>query len=85
VKTMSCDLGVFLLGCSEDLVDALDKLHSGECHQVVLHIMVSGSWVVNLKSVFDKVFVDCMDRIQRGLLARNPDIVTMGFLGFQPW
>jgi hypothetical protein len=81
---MSCDSGVSLLGCSEDLVDALDKLRSGKCHQVVLHITVSQNWVVNLESVLDKVFVDCMDRIQRGLLVRNPDIVTMGFLGFRP-
>jgi len=84
-EAMPCDVGIFLVHCSENPVDAAYKLGSSECDNIVMCIMVCSNGMINVQPIFDEMLVDGMNGVQWGFLAWDPDIITPSFLSFGPW
>jgi hypothetical protein len=82
---MPCDVGVSLVRRSENPVDAVYKLGSSECDNIVVCVMVCGNGMIDVQPIFNEMFVDGMNGVQWGFLAWDPDVVASSFLSFGPW
>jgi hypothetical protein len=84
-EAMTRNTRVTFSRCPKDLVDTTNEFGAGEGDDVIVCITVGRDGMLNVQFVFDKMFVNGVNRVQRGFLTWYPDVVTSRFLGFGPW